>query len=110
MQPSLKHDFVWSGREDTEEIGFCQRWHQKIARIATPEEASPGGVTLVGFPVDEGVRRNKGRPGAAAGPGALRAALASLPVLEEPPLFDAGDVACEGEGLEEAQERLAGRH
>ena len=108
MQPSLKHDFVWSGREDTEEIGFCQRWHQKIARIATPEEASPGGVTLVGFPVDEGVRRNKGRPGAAAGPGALRAALASLPVLEEPPLFDAGDVACEGEGLEEAQERLAG--
>lgn len=30
---------------------------------------------LVGFPVDEGVRRNGGRPGAAAGPDALRSQL-----------------------------------
>ncbi|HVS12653.1 MAG TPA: formimidoylglutamase [Thermoanaerobaculia bacterium] len=29
-------------------------------------------VTIVGFPSDEGVRRNGGRPGAAAGPGEIR--------------------------------------
>ncbi|HYE57149.1 MAG TPA: formimidoylglutamase [Rhodothermales bacterium] len=32
-------------------------------------------IALVGFPSDEGVRRNGGRPGAAEGPAALRAAL-----------------------------------
>jgi len=38
-----------------------------------PGEA-PAAV-LVGFPTDEGVRRNGGRPGAAEGPGAMRRAL-----------------------------------
>jgi formiminoglutamase len=103
----LKHKFAWSGREDTEEIGFCQRWHQKIVPIVSPGDTAAGGVTLIGFASDEGVRRNKGRPGAAAGPEALRAALAGLPVMEEPELFDAGDVACEDGKLEEAQDRLA---
>ncbi len=35
-------------------------------------------VVIVGFPVDEGVRRNGGRPGAAAGPDAIRARLYAL--------------------------------
>src|SRR6476659_4838866 len=38
----------------------------------TPETAD---VVIVGFPTDEGVRRNGGRPGAAEGPDALRRAL-----------------------------------
>ena len=42
-----------------------------------------GGAVLIGFPCDEGVRRNGGRVGAAAGPAALRAALANLPLLDE---------------------------
>jgi formiminoglutamase len=33
---------------------------------------------IVGFPTDEGVQRNRGRPGAAQGPGALRKALYQL--------------------------------
>jgi formiminoglutamase len=42
--------------------------------------SGPEGATcvLVGFPVDEGVLRNGGRPGAAQGPAALRRALARL--------------------------------
>jgi formiminoglutamase len=46
-----------------------------IGTAATPDAAR---VVLVGFPVDEGVRRNGGRPGAAGGPAALRDALYRL--------------------------------
>lgn len=38
----------------------------------------PPRAVIVGFPVDEGVRRNGGRAGAAAAPAAVRAALARL--------------------------------
>lgn len=43
-----------------------------LGTATTPEEAE---VVVVGFPTDEGVRRNGGRPGAADGPDALRRAL-----------------------------------
>src|SRR5439155_5881354 len=43
--------------------------------LSGPEQAR---CVLVGFPADEGVRRNGGRPGAAHGPSALRRSLARL--------------------------------
>ena len=74
-------------------------------------------VALVGFPSDEGVRRNGGRPGAADGPAALRRELYGLtpeprdPVRE--PMVqllkrtrDLGDVPVDGD-VEADQERLA---
>ncbi|MFZ2824578.1 formimidoylglutamase, partial [Hydrogenophaga sp.] len=95
--------FEWRGRIDNEEPGDSTRWHQRVR----PAEASgQGGVTLIGFAVDEGVRRNGGRPGAAEGPRALRSALANLPVLGEPALWDAGDVLCDGGALDAAQAQL----
>ena len=72
-------------------------------------------VALLGFPSDEGVRRNGGRPGAAGGPGALREALfAMAPDARDPDPFvallertvDLGDVEVSGD-LESDQERLA---
>lgn len=98
--------FEWSGRVDAEEIGVTTRWHQHV-RPATSK--ATGGVTLIGFAVDEGVRRNGGRAGAARGPVSLRHALCNLPVLGEPAVWDAGDVSCENGGLEEAQKQLAAR-
>jgi formiminoglutamase len=98
--------FVWQGRVDTEESGDSTRWHQRVRPF---DSASQGGVALIGFAVDEGVRRNGGRPGAAEGPRALRGALASLPVLGEPALWDAGDVHGDASSLEDAQLALAGR-
>lgn len=92
----------WTGRVDAEP-GDARRWHQLIAPF---DARSTGGATLIGFAVDEGVSRNGGRPGAADGPAALRAALANLPVLGEPALFDAGDIACDGNALEQAQAAL----
>ncbi len=103
---SLSQDFVWQGRIDSEETGPSRRWHQHVRPLHADAH---GGVTLIGFAVDEGVRRNAGRPGAADGPRALRGALAGMPVLGEPALFDAGDVHCTDADLEAAQHTLA-RH
>ena len=50
--------FVWQGRVDAEEIGTSSRWHLRVQPFTA---ASRGGVALIGFAVDEGVRRNGGR-------------------------------------------------
>ncbi len=50
---------------------------------------------LLGFRSDEGVRRNKGRVGAAKAPAAIRAALGPLAFHLEREVFDAGDVVVE---------------
>src|SRR5579863_3340863 len=93
----------WRGRDDPEETGDTRRWHH----VMRPFDADfGGGAVLIGFPCDEGVKRNGGRVGAAGGPTALRAALANLPVLNEPPLSDAGDVCGPADSLEAAQSKL----
>ncbi len=91
------------------------RWlaAQRDADGARPAGAGPA-VALVGFPSDEGVRRNGGRPGAAAGPDAIRRALYRLtPDAEHPDAFaalldrtaDLGDVPVTGD-VEADQQRL----
>ncbi len=69
---------------------------------ATVAYDDPAGcaVALLGLPDDMGVRLNHGRPGAAGGPAAFRAALARYGAAEPaapssgwPRVFDAGDVA-----------------
>jgi formiminoglutamase len=94
----------WTGRVDVD-AGYTGRWHQEI----TPFSGQSSGVALLGFPVDAGVRRNHGRPGAADGPAALRAALANVPLPRPLALYDAGDVDAHGDDLEAAQADYAGR-
>ena len=74
----------WSGRSDGPGPEHA-RWHSVINQSTD----SPAPVTLLGFASDEGVLRNGGRQGAAAGPAALRAALGSLAVHHEHALADA---------------------
>ncbi|GAB4098016.1 formimidoylglutamase [Sinomonas halotolerans] len=50
-------------------------------------------AVLLGFACDEGVRRNKGRTGAASGPAAIREALSSMAFHHGREVFDAGDIA-----------------
>lgn len=92
----------WAGRDDGPQPEQA-RWHSVI-RPWTPGAPSDGAVVLIGFPSDEGVRRNQGRVGAAGGPEALRRALASL---SDPgvPLLDAGDIPADAD-LEAGQQRL----
>ncbi|MFC5740979.1 formimidoylglutamase [Dyella tabacisoli] len=96
----------WSGRVDPSVSGDARRWHQVVRAVET---SAPPGVVMLGFACDEGIRRNGGRVGAAAGPVALRSMLSNLPVLNESPLYDAGDVACGDGDLEGAQWRFAER-
>ncbi|MCC4116903.1 formimidoylglutamase [Aromatoleum toluclasticum] len=103
MNPDRKNMDVWTGRIDPEPDS--PRWHQAIRPLDT---AAAPGVALLGFACDEGVRRNKGRPGAADAPVAIRKALASLAWHRENPAYDAGDLPCDDGDLEAAQARLAG--
>jgi len=88
------------------------RLAQLLGTALRPDE--PARAVVVGFPCDEGVRRNGGRPGAADGPAAIRAALGRLtPDALDPDRFgdvvtrtrDLGDVAPSGD-LEADQRRL----
>lgn len=104
----------WTGRVDGTEQEL-QRWHQRIRLHDLSKEPLPAlgagqkGVALLGFACDEGVRRSKGRVGAAQGPLALRRACSPLPVhfKEDSLLIDAGDVICPDNSLEPAQEVLS---
>lgn len=106
---------IWTGRIDgTEEETL--RWHQQVipVNVLGGEKfpvLKPGqqGIVFLGFASDEGVKRNKGRVGAADGPVALRAACANFPVhFNNLVLVDAGDVVCYEGALEPAHELLCG--
>ena len=98
---------LWQGRHDGEGVSH-RRWHQVIEALA-PDTGLDGADVVLGFACDEGVRRNQGRVGAAAGPDAIRRALANLPRPQDRRLFDAGTVSCDGGDLEAAQQHLAER-
>jgi len=73
-----------------------------------PERLGEAAVALVGCPQDEGVRRNRGRVGAAQAPAEIRRALYRYPVSEAHQglcLVDLGDIRA-GAALEETHDRL----
>lgn len=101
---------LWTGRTDHTERRSSFRYHQ-IVEIMDADALQPAkdrAVAIIGFECEEGVRRNQGRPGAAKAPNVIRQALASLPwkVDEGKRLVDAGNIACQDDRLEEAQEEL----
>ncbi|MDQ0238863.1 formimidoylglutamase [Arthrobacter bambusae] len=95
----------WTGRFDGDGDEH-RRWWQAVAPH-TPDAAAPGArdagsraAVVVGFRSDEGVRRNKGRIGAAAAPEAIRQALGPLAFHLDRDVFDAGDVVVEDGSVE----------
>jgi formiminoglutamase len=102
----------WTGRFDGDGSEH-RRWWQAVSPYspsAQPGHHEPAAqaarpAVLLGFNSDAGVRRNKGRPGAAAGPQAIRSALAPLAFHLDRQVFDAGDVTVEGDALEAGQAR-----
>lgn len=98
----------WIGRIDGLEPDLL-RLHQVIEAVDLSKylDKMEGKVCFLGFESDEGVRRNKGRVGAAEGPSSIRSILANLPLHTNLDLVDVGDVVCQGENLEEAQAALS---
>ncbi|HLR63667.1 MAG TPA: formimidoylglutamase [Lentibacillus sp.] len=98
---------VWSGRIDDDANPSNFRFHQVVHLMGLDELTSDeNGFGIIGFASDEGVRRNKGRQGAAQAPGVIRQFLAKLPYLMDGQTIDVGNVHCEGEALEAAQAEL----
>lgn len=96
----------WTGRDDGPGPDHL-RWHHAVTPAVTDgERDGEADAVLVGFRSDEGVRRNKGRRGAADGPGALRRALASMALPGPLRVCDAGDVEVGDGDLESGHERL----
>lgn len=100
QQPDMN---LWQGRRD-DDGERALRWHQQVRPVRADAQH---GAVLVGFACDAGVVRNQGRPGAADGPAELRRALGNLAWQHGRPVYDAGDVCCEGDMLEAAQAEYA---
>ena len=90
---------LWHARDDSGERGDTRR----LAHVVT-DVVRAGDPAVIGFACDAGVVRNQGRPGATGGPSAIRRALSGLPAHMLTRLSDAGDVLCEGDALESAQD------
>ena len=72
------------------------------------ENILPNNFVLHGFAVDEGVRRNKGRIGAAKAPDIIRKNMSNFPIVSPNfKLLDFGNITSEERNLENTQENLA---
>ncbi|EYE87843.1 formimidoylglutamase [Fervidicella metallireducens AeB] len=108
------NDSTWYGRIDSLDNYDAFRWHQWVKPLDLRDEnliplKDKLGFAFLGFCCDEGVRRNKGRTGAANGPQSIRKEMANLPCdfTKDVLLFDAGDILSENISLEESQTLLA---
>lgn len=111
----LTDEEVWStGRIDSDSNFDAFRWHQWVKNIDLREDNlvkynGKLGFAFIGYCSDEGIRRNKGRIGAAKGPDSIRKELAKLPCsfTKEVELFDVGNIFPDNCTIEETQELLA---
>jgi len=106
---------VWDGRIDDPDDPDAFRWHQVIQFIdlnspsLKPPPKEQMRFCFLGFCSDEGVKRNKGRIGAAKAPLSIRKEMANLAChfYNKAALFDAGDIWCVNGDLGKAQDELA---
>lgn len=97
----------WQGRFDGSEL-LHHRIFQRIQYKDGATTSYKGTFVMHGFAVDEGVRRNKGRTGAAEAPNIIRRNMSNFPVIDPDFfLYDFGNISCENELLETAQEKLS---
>lgn len=104
---------IWTGRIDGTEPDLL-RWHQVVQVCDAGElpkiKNGLQGIAIVGFCCDAGVKRNHGRLGAAEGPTVIRKACCNFPLVADHIIMaDAGDVVCDDDNLEEAQELMASK-
>lgn len=94
---------LWSGRS----AETVQYWHQAV-KCQKPSDKPHGtgkSISLLGYAVDAGVRRNSGRPGSADGPDAIRKMMAGMGFHLERgfAVYDFGNIEAVEDDLEETQ-------
>lgn len=94
---------IWTGRKSDEQLYF----HEKV-EFDTIETIAKNTIAILGYACDEGVKRNQGRVGAAAGPDTIRRQLGKMPnhLDANVKLLDIGNVVCENGDMEAAQSML----
>ncbi|WKS94951.1 formimidoylglutamase [Riemerella columbina] len=98
---------IWKGRFDGDEPLY-HRLFQRVILADHHTEIRPLDFALLGFAVDEGVRRNRGRVGAQEAPNIIRKNMGNFPVVQpQLRVLDFGNVSCEHQDLERAQSQLA---
>ncbi|MEL6142034.1 MAG: formimidoylglutamase, partial [Bacteroidota bacterium] len=97
---------IWRGRESAPN----QYWYQRVKCLPWTDylqlvDNNRPQVVILGYAVDEGVRRNQGRIGAAAGPDAIRPLLATLAdhLPDGLDILDLGNVYCPNGQLGQTQ-------
>jgi formiminoglutamase len=107
LEPASPPEYLFHRADDLRLGDIVEYWR------GDPPALKPGRAVLVGFPQDEGVRRNHGRPGAAKAPQEIRQCLYRLSpwdaennidLTDHAPL-DMGNVRI-GNTLEESQQAL----
>jgi formiminoglutamase len=107
LEPAVRPDYQTSRPDDPRLGEIVEFWDGDLAAL------KPGRAVLIGFPQDEGVRRNGGRPGTAEAPREIRRflyrltpwdALCQADLADGPPL-DIGNVRIDG-SMEHSQEVL----
>ncbi len=93
---------LWQGRKDTPPNAALFQI-TKFLNLTTLDTNQTNSFALLGFCSDEGVRRNRGRVGAAKGPDILRSVLAKIPIHKALCFYDAGNIVCVDNNLESAQ-------
>lgn len=94
---------LWTGRS----AETVQYWHQALKCFDAGNKPNHSGksISILGYAVDAGVKRNSGRPGSADGPDAIRKIMAGMGFHLERgiPVFDFGNIEAVGDDLEETQ-------
>ena len=100
---------IWRGRDDSLESPIARRLFQtvQVAQTFTPRDYAEK-IALIGFECDEGVRLNKGRPGAKEAPDVIRKAMANLAAhMDHDKIIDMGNLEARENCLEAGQLELA---
>lgn len=97
---------AWQGRQSSQPL-YVHQFVQMLS-LDQPIPAGIGGHAILGYACEEGVSRNQGRVGAKEGPAAFRKALGRLPWHggAKRPIWDAGDLHCQDQALEDTQAAL----
>jgi formiminoglutamase len=93
---------VWAGRKSSGSKLYFYQWVKEIDHVSS---ILPGDIVLVGYPYDEGVRRNQGRPGSKYAPESIKSALAKTAFQNR--ILDLGDIHADDEVIESGQKVLS---
>lgn len=97
---------IWVGRDDSHESPASKRMFQVVPIAENPQVDFENRTALIGFACDEGVKRNRGRAGAAAAPDQLRRVFANFAAHQgHENLIDFGTIHYQ-ESLEASQKAL----